>query len=921
MRHVLMALAAISGASALIYQIVWMRRLVLVFGSTTLATSTVLVAFLGGLAIGAWLWGRVADRRPAHGLRIFGLVEAATGLYGLASAWVLSATEGAYLAAYPAVEHLPRLYVGLQFLLSGIAILPAAVLMGGTVPLLARGASRAGQMVGGVGRLYGWNTVGAAIGAGLATYGLLPVVGLQGAVVLAAAGNLAVAAAARLVDARWGAARQAPTQSDQPADAGGGDAGDGLDRVRWLVILQGMAASGLAVIGYEVSWARLLALVLGSSVYAFGTLVVVLLAGLGIGSWWYGRLRLSAEGHLVAFGVLELLIGLTAAASLLIAPHLPFVYMRLFPVFKDAFGWTLGVQVGLTALMAFVPALLSGATFPAVVGSLGGAERRVGRMIGRAYGANTVGTVLGAFLAGFVLIPAVGLRATIIVGVLANLAAGAATLLAVPRTGRRLRGRLLLAAPGLAALLIVVTLPPWPREVFAAGAGYFAPAYGSLAGLAKAVSEMRLLYHRDGVNATISVDETGEHRVYRSNGKTDASTFPSDMATQLLLGHVPMLLHRDARDVFVLGLGTGVTAAAVARYPVRKIDLVEFEPAAVEASRLFERHNRGVIDDPRVRLLLVDGRNRLLAAADRYDVAISDASDLWVAGVGSLFTIEFYQAARARLRPGGVMVQWVHTHSLPPPALALVVSTFRAAFPHAAIWSSGFANVILVGSADPVEWDYPRLARSINTIPGVREDLKSLGVWHPLALFAAYVTGGEGVARLVAGSAVHTDDLPVLEFATPRWLYADTAPSIEGVLGGLRGSTFPPLAGIDLARAVDADATYLLGFAHASLGRPRTGIPFMERSVVMAPGRAAFAVGLGNQYRVVGRAAEAEAVYLRAIAVDSRQVEARVALGELLLERGDAARALALAEAALAIEPSDARAKALAARARSSMPK
>lgn len=194
-------------------------------------------------------------------------------------------------------------------------------------------------------------------------------------------------------------------------------------------------------------------------------------------------------------------------------------------------------------------------------------------------------------------------------------------------------------------------------------------------------------------------------------------------------------------------------------------------------------------------------------------------------------------------------------------------------------------------------------------------------MWHPLALFAAYVTSGEGAARIVAGSGVHTDDLPVLEFATPRWLYADTTNAIENVLDGLRTSPFPRLAGVDLARAVDADATYLLGFAHASLGRPRTAIPFMERSTVMAPGRAAFAVGLGNQYRAAGRTAEAETVYLRAIALDPRQVEARVALGEITLERGDAARALALAEAALAIEPSHARAQALAASARGGMKK
>ncbi len=296
---------------------------------------------------------------------------------------------------------------------------------------------------------------------------------------------------------------------------------------------------------------------------------------------------------------------------------------------------------------------------------------------------------------------------------------------------------------------------------------------------------------------------------------------------------------------------------------------------------------------------------------------ISDASDLWVAGIGSLFTIEFYHSVRVRLRRGGVMVQWVHTHSLPPSALTLLVATFHAAFPHAAIWSPGFGNVLLVGSVDPVGWDSSRLSRSLAQIPGVREDLQSIGVWHPLALFAAFVTGEEGVARMVAGTgSVHTDDFPVLEFATPRWLYTNTTAPIEGVLAQLRGPTFPPVTGFDPSRGLDADATYLLGFAYASFGRPRLGIPFMERSVEMAPHRAAFVVGLANQYRQVGCVADAEAAYLKAIALDPQQVEARVALGELLLEYGQAPRALALAEAALAISPSDARAKALVARAK-----
>jgi spermidine synthase len=917
---ILLTLAMASGISALIYQIVWMRRLVLVFGSTTLATSTVLVAFLGGLAIGAWVWGRVADRRPSRGVRLFGLVEAATGLYGLASLALLAGVERAYLGASVALERLPGLLLSFQFAVSAAGILPAAILMGGTVPLLARATAGGSRIVGGVGRLYGWNTLGAGMGAALATYGLLPAVGLGGAVALAALGNLGVAAAALVLDVR---SKSRATERSAPHPAPANDQEEpphaqrgAEDRARFFLILQGMGLSGLAGITYEVAWARLMALVLGSSVYAFGTLVVVLLAGLGVGSWWYARLRLAPADHRFAFGILEACIGVTAAASLLIAPALPFLYMRVFPVIKADFIWHLGVQIGLVSLVAFLPASLMGATFPAVVGSLGGGERRIGETVGRAYGANTVGTVIGAYLAGFVLIPAVGLRATIVVGVLANLLAALGVVFALPSTRRRL----VLVMPAATALLIILTLPPWPREVFAAGTGYFAASYKSLAGLTRAVEGMRLLYHRDGVNTTISVDEVGEDRIYRSNGKTDASTFPLDMATQQLLGHVPMLWHPAPRDVFILGLGTGVTAAAVARYPVHRIDLVEFEPAAAEASRFFERHNRGVLEDTRLRLILADGRNRLLSAADHYDVVISDASDLWVAGIGSLFTLEFYRSVRARLRPGGMMVQWVHAHALPPSALLLLASTFRTAFPHTTLWTPGYANVMLIGSTDPIEWSYDRVARTMTAVPGVSDDLRSIGIWHPAALFAAFVTGADGLEKMVGASpGVHTDDLPVLEFATPRWLYVDTTAAIEEALERARTTGAGSPTGVDLARllAQDADATYLLGFAHASLGRPGKSIPFMERSVKMAPTRPAFAVGLANQYRAIGRAADAKSAYRRAIALDPQQVEARVALGELLLEAGEAPRALALAEAALAIAPTDARARALAIRAKS----
>jgi spermidine synthase len=905
-------LALASGAASLVYQIVWMRRLVFVFGSAMLATSTVLVVFLGGLALGAWIWGRVADRHAVKALALFGLVEAGIGLYALVSPWAFQAIERLYLAAYPELETWPGCYLALQFLLSALVILPPATLMGGTLPLLARGVVGHGEAFQGVGALYGWNTLGAASGAAVATYGLLPTFGLTVAVYMAAAVNVLVGAAALLLHAMWRRTASSELMAQEPeASVSAGHPSAGGRHVPLLLF--GFALSGLAAITYEIAWTRLLALVMGSSVYGFGTLVVVFLIGLGLGSAIYGRFRLEPSSHLVAFGVMELCLGLGGAASLLIAPALPFVLMHIFPVVREGFGWQIAAYFALAALMAFLPALLMGATFPAVVGGLGGALARVGRSIGTAYGANTVGTVIGAYLAGFVLIPTIGLRWTIIVGVIANLFAGIGVILAARPWPRRWP----LMAPAAAALAIILTLPPWPREVFAIGTAFFAPMFATTEGLTKGLAGLRLLYYRDGINTTISVDEAGGHLIYRSNGKTDASTYPRDMANQVMLGHVPMFLHPEPRDVFVLGLGTGVTAAAVASHPVRRIDILELEPAAVDAARFFRRQNRDVLDDPRVRVILGDGRNRLLGSPDRYDVVISDASDIWVAGVGSLFTREFYETVRARLNPGGVMVQWVHTNSLAPPEFRLLVATFRAVFPRITIWSPGVGDVLLVGSSEPVPWVYERLVRRFVATPGVAEQLRAIGIWHPATLFGSFVIGEDRIGRLVEGNArLHTDDLPTLEFVTPRSLYVNTPAQLEDMLHRLRGAPFPRIEGFDPDRQMDAELTYLLGFAYASQGRPQLGISYMERSVEMAPLRAPLWVGLGNRYREVGRRRDAEAAYLRAVTAEPQQVEARIALASLVLEEGHAVQALDVAEAALRLDPENARVQDLIARAR-----
>jgi spermidine synthase len=905
MTTVLLLMAFASGAASLIYQIVWMRRLALVFGSTTLATGTVLAAFLGGLAIGTVLWGRAGDQRPASSLRMFGVVEVITGLYGLASLWIFGGVEAVYLAAYPSLVGRSSTFAGLQFLLSAAAILPPVILMGASLPLLTHRMKSDSGLVQRVGRLYGWNTLGAAGGAAAATYRLLPELGLSTTIAVAAALNVLVGVGAIVADARWrllpASASPSPLQEQRP------------EKIIELVLLFALGLSGFAAVSFEIVWARLLAMVMGSSVYAFGTVVVVVLIGLGAGSAIYGARKRTTEGHRKAFAAIEGFIALTAAASLFTLPRIPGWFLTSFPLFREQFDLQITAHFIAAAIVAFIPSLLFGATFPAVVGCLGEeTAARPGRVIGTVYAANTIGTVAGAFLAGFALIPGIGVRATVNIGVLAAMLA--AVLIWWTCYGPKTH-RLPALGPAVAALVAILVVPGWPREVFAAGIGFFAPRYGSGETLEEIAGRMRLLYYRDGVTATISVDETGSDLFYRSNGKTDASTQPGDTANQLLLGHLPMLLHPEPRDVFVLGLGTGMTAAAVARYPVQGIDIAELEPAGVEAARFFDSHTNKVLDDPRVNVIIGDGRNRLLAMPKQYDVIISDPSDLWVAGIGSLATIEYYRTVRARLRPGGVFAQWIHTHTLLPEDFALLTATFHAAFPHTQIWMSSAGDLIVLGSVEALPWEYDQIKRHFDQTMGLSADLKSVGIWHPFALFGSYVLGESETAALAAeSSGVHTDDHPILEFRTPRALYQDTTAMITQELNRFQKADPPAIGGFDPERDLDAEATYLLGFAYASRGRSQLAFRYMERSTVLAPDRAEFFVGLANQYREAGRLAEAQTAYERGLMLDLNNVEALLSLGEIRLDLGQIEWTRILAERALRLAPQSARAHALVGR-------
>ncbi len=867
----LLAAAVLSGAAALVFQVVWIRRITFVFGSTTLATATVLAVFMGGLALGAWLLGSRADRLdPRRTLGLYAAVEAGIGLSGLVVPLLLAAVAPLYLRLYPALERVPALFLVAQAVLVAIVLLPATTLMGGTYPLVARAVTRGDERLGEkLSQLYAANTVGAAGGIALVLVALLPRLGQRGTELVALSLNLGAAALAWAVRAATTGEPTARPAPVRPVAAGSVSRDVGTEV--WPLLL-GTALSGFAAMVGEVAWSRILVLSIGSSVYAFGVVVLVFLAGSAAGSALLGRLRPSGREARRAFVWAQLGIAAWVLFSTFFAASLGGLFVELFPADHTAFGRVLAAQVFVGAVLCLVPSVLFGLSFPAIATAVSSAEH-VGRSLGRVTVANTAGTVAGSLLAGFVLVPGLGLRETLLALVgIAALAARVAAPAADVTLRRVATGTL------LGGLLLGALVPPWSKQLLASGAGFSAPQLASAQAWRAGAVRSEVLYYADGLNTTISVDRSDGHLFYRSNGKTDASTHPHDLAVQVLIGQVPMLLHPDPAnaDVFVLGLGTGASAAAAARYPVRSIEIFDIEAKGRGAIELFDSVNRGILSDPRVSYRVADGRNALLARPARYDVIIADPSDLWVAGVGNLFTKEFYSLARKRLKPGGVFAQWLHTHSLTVEELRILAATMRAVFPDASLWRLSRSDILLVGR-DAAPLPLETLRKKLE-IPGVGEDLRSIGIWDPVAVFAAFLLDGDDLARLAGRAGIHTDDHPEIEFRTPRQLYLDNTEATDQALRKLQTRRFPArLTGLEEA-SLPARPLYLLGFGYASLERLDAGIELMERAVALDPSDAKFRIGLANQYERTGRLQDSAAAFRAALALDRGDEEAILGL-------------------------------------------
>lgn len=778
----LCSLFFLSGAAGLVDQVVWLRHLSLVFGNTTLATATLLAVFLGGLGGGAWAFGRVASR-ASRPLVLYGVVELGVAVWAVASPRLFDLIDLAYVAIYRELGAAPAAFSAARVLLAVAALGPPTVLMGGSLPLVLSAAARAdGERQGGrwAAILYGVNTLGAVAGVAFAGFFAIRTIGLWATLLVASTAQAIVA---------LGAVSMSGFRVPSPATASALapprlQAGEGLRGLHFAAF-----AMGACSLAAEVLWTRILVFYFGSSVYAYSLMLVLFLAGVGIGSAlatpYVARWR-----PLAALAWIETGLAALAVSSVPLFGSLDVRLTTLSEAVRPTdFGS--GVLVQLLAALPIVlpPTLLMGASFPLVVAAALRVGRGLGRSAGTVYAANTTGSIVGSLAAGFVIVPLLGSQNGLLALGAVN-GALAAWFAARASGGRSWRWAWLAVAPLVAASLFA------PDRVILAAGVFRADRPGDL-----------LHFHED-TQAAVAVrrsrEAAGEYLSLELNGVNVAGTSRDLYAVQLMQGHLPMLLGApDVERVVHIGFGSGGTARAVSLHPVREIRIVEISPAVLAASdRWFAPLNHGVLDDPRVRVELNDGRNFLLATRERFDAVLSDSIHPRYAGNGALYSREYFELLAARLEPGGVASMWLPTYALTTRNYAQIVRAFRDVFPETMIWyeaSVPNAFTIVTGRRAGRPWN-PAAAGAAMRAPGVREELASLGISGPADVVACYLAGPPELDRFLAGVPAHVDDLPTVEYESGTLFVRDrTWLATFSALLALRPATPPPalLDGLD----------------------------------------------------------------------------------------------------------------------------
>jgi len=739
----------ISGFTGLVYEVVWTRLFGLVFGNTTLAVSTVLSAYMLGLASGSIIIGKKTDKMTKH-VRAYALLELGIGLTAVLIFILQGVVEQIFSFFYAYLNNVTFLFRLVQFVIAFVLMFPATFFMGGTLPLLGHVVVKEKSKLGcGIGQLYGINTLGAMAGCFATGFILIRTIGISHTVYLTALTNLLIATLAFVFYRFFAEIKVVEPEKKYSIES--------TTNREIKIVIWAIAISGFTALSYEVLWNRVLVFVLTNSVFAFSVMLTTFLCGISLGGFFGGKWVDKVKKPLVFLGWVECAIGFSGFIAAAVLVNLSWIHDSIFSIGPKTSWWLWnGIRFLEAFLVMFIPTFFMGISFP-IAGKIAVPRlERIGSGLGKVYFYNTLGGVIGSFATGFILISLFGTSSTLIIMVLINIFLGFYLLQNERQIFAR---RISYAFLPLVFLLFGAVAYILPPRLFSLAYSHVEKGYP-------------LIDFRDGVEGTVTVHESARSfektRRIDVDGLNVAGSSFILRTLQTLQGHLPLFVRPDAKNVLQIGFGTGQTSHSALFHSIQKFNLVEISKDVLELGDIhFQDLNHGVIKHPNFNCSILDGKNYIKYTQNQFDIIMNDANYAVATSSASLFTKEHFENCRKKLVPGGIVSTWM-TVDLDPEDFVIVLKTFQDIFPYSTLWMAPNCvnkQIVLIGSTEPLYIDFQK-AQEKFTDPEIKNDLADININSIYDLLSCLVLDYNGIRAISENVPVNSDDHPILEFST-----------------------------------------------------------------------------------------------------------------------------------------------------------
>ena len=773
----------LSGASALIYQVLWVKQLTLIFGSQTLAISTILACFMGGLSLGSYIISKKAHLIK-YVVLTYVILEIIIGLYAFIIPYLFDLTDNVYCFLWPLTNENYFLISILRFILVFLVLIVPTSMMGATLPLLLKHYINNNELIiKYTSILYCVNTSGAVFGAFICGFYLIEYFGISGTNYIAISLNFIAAFIAFIIHSKT---PDINVQTEEQICL----------KFKYYtfsliekLVLSGMVVSGFTAMVYEVIWARQLVLIFGSTTYAYTSMLVIFLIGISLGSFSINRFFKDNNKNLYYFVVCELIISLLIIWGTYYYKDLIYIFNKLAANISPE-GFIIPIM-SVSFLLIFPATYVFGVLFPLSIKLFTPDYKQISERTGLIYSFNTLGCILGSIATGFILIPLIGLKYTIITGACLNLVI-AAIIIIIPSKNTETKGILGLSTLALIFIFFMFSAK-WQEQVITSGT-YLNKSNNTLISknsYLDSLTKKDVVYYKEGQHSTVSVVENKSknktnYTLY-SNGKIEASTYFRDMRNQIAISYIPALLMNKHGDALIIGMGSGITASVLAQFPFKNIELVELEQAILGASKFFSNFYGNPLENKKIKYIIDDARNYLKVIDKKYDLILSEPSNVWVNGVANLFTREYYHIVKQRLKSDGILCQWIQIYDLKPKSIISVLKAMREEFKYVYLCHTKTSqDYVFLASQKPIKIDFDTIKKNINYSDKIKNDLaNNFYITDPLQITNFFLGDNKGIDKVLYSYKNkvpdNNDNNAYLEFNAVKGFYSSPVDYFQNV--------------------------------------------------------------------------------------------------------------------------------------------